>query len=72
MTPIGAIIKFLHCISVHVCNRYRLHFEKESQKELDLRKHKAKTHPLKTVAEVVFLTLFKTSNNVCQLGRDGN
>jgi len=39
-----------------VSNRYRLHFEKESQQELDLRKHEAKTKPLKNVAEVVYLT----------------
>ncbi|XP_065917035.1 guanine nucleotide-binding protein-like 1 isoform X2 [Dysidea avara] len=32
-------------------NRYRLHFEKDSQQELDLHKHEAKTKPLKTVAE---------------------
>lgn len=33
-------------------NRYRLHFEVESQKELDQRKHDAKSKPLIKVAEV--------------------
>lgn len=32
-------------------NRYRLHFEAETQKELDQRKHDAKTKPLSKIAE---------------------
>jgi len=48
---------------LYVCiisNRYRFHFEKESQQVLDLRKHEAKTKPLKNVAEVVYLTFTYT------------
>ena len=33
-------------------DRYRLHFEVETQKELDRRKHDAKTKPLNKIEEV--------------------
>lgn len=44
-------IVFLYCL---LSGRYRLHFEAETQKELDHRKHDAKTKPLSKVAGVTF------------------
>jgi len=56
-----------------VSNRYRLHFDKESQQELDLRKHEAKTKPLRDVVEVVYWTFTLVQIlYILILGRNGN
>jgi len=64
------LIVFLHCL---LSNRYKLHFEAESQKELDRRKHDAKTKPLGEVAEVTFSHMHMAmSPKTILLGRNGN
>ena len=45
------------CMLALLSNRYRLHFEAETQKEHDHRKHEAKTKPL-AISKIAEVTLF--------------